>query len=1163
MAAPKDVRDEEDYDNELQSAGNKLVVVDFHASWCGPCVRMHPVVNELTLKYPTVVFLKVDVDECGEVAAKENVTSMPTFLLYKNKIQVDVIKGANAAALEAAIKKHMSVGGEGEGSSVPGQTRESAPGELRPRTANQKSFTLESPTATRDSSHSPPPKRAKNNKVIAKLSPRQPLPKKTVSEQAVAAEETDKKPELGEVGEADKKTAVLDPGKVKTILLRAQESGIKQKKPKTSASPKKTGSNEVVGGLETHKKTLLWEAGNVKTYLPRAQEAEIGEKKPKTSASQKKTGSSEVVSGVETGNKTLFWEAVNVKASLPTTGEEFGVGRRILPSLRSAGEEQSKMGGVQGRKPVSSEAKSESVQQSRSSGRGGAGPGLNWCGCCRPMDERGSIHGMPEDILYTTEWKTTNAPRDSRSKDTSKNSRRKEGKISFAKRGGEVQLMEWTNRGGEVQQMEWTNRGGEVQQMEWTNRGGDSKGKMSKSNNSVSQSKEGQPLKEEKVGRGGGGVCSCCGGGEQAKKSVHYSLEEKTKVRGEQESEARSESVQRLRSSGRGGAGPGLNWCGCCRPMDERGSIHGMPEDILYTTEWKTTNAPRDSRSKDTSKNSRRKEGKISFAKRGGEVQQMQWANRGGDSKGKMSKSSISMSKSKEGRPPQFQEGKPLMEERVGRGGGGVCSCCGGGGGQKEESREGKSVHSMEEKTKVKGEQESEDATSNVTVGKKGKGKESKSDDPPPKMSVDGTKVGGGSTERLKEGKKKGQRGKAVEGKEWKAKRRESDDEEKQRRESYPKESVSESKSKDENSKEGKSKDEKDASKKQTTPIASPPLKGEPDVVEGSPGGLVSEKEGKEKIAASKGDVEAKVAEQAAGRVGPRESDAAENGAKKRLKSAATPSLPSTSEFHLKSNPDIAADQKSPDISPRSSLVSRGRKSSVPVASTPVVADGRTVGKTSGYPAQKDVESTITPNTLDEIKIELRIPADVLKSMMEDAEPVESLDRKLLLNTMLMKSDCECLNEADDHPMLSCIDPEKYSEEGSYLESDCDAELIMNLSFSVNVKIHSLVIEGPVSNGPKTIKIFTNQTKTMDFDNAKTTEPVQQIIVTPENLNGEPIPLRFVKFQNVGNFQVFIQDNQEGLDTTVIKKFQLYGHPISTTNMSDFKRIAGKKGEAH
>lgn len=69
--------------------------------------------------------------------------------------------------------------------------------------------------------------------------------------------------------------------------------------------------------------------------------------------------------------------------------------------------------------------------------------------------------------------------------------------------------------------------------------------------------------------------------------------------------------------------------------------------------------------------------------------------------------------------------------------------------------------------------------------------------------------------------------------------------------------------------------------------------------------------------------------------------------------------------------------------------------------------------------------------------------------------------------------------------------------------------------------------------------------------------------LTPNDLEGNPVPLKFVKFQNVQNIQLFIKDNQSGGEVTQIDHLAFYGSPISTTNMGEFKRVAGKKGESH
>jgi PITH domain len=163
------------------------------------------------------------------------------------------------------------------------------------------------------------------------------------------------------------------------------------------------------------------------------------------------------------------------------------------------------------------------------------------------------------------------------------------------------------------------------------------------------------------------------------------------------------------------------------------------------------------------------------------------------------------------------------------------------------------------------------------------------------------------------------------------------------------------------------------------------------------------------------------------------------------------------------------------------------------------------------------------------------------------------------LSTLIQKNMCECLNEADDHTLEHAL-----SSGGGYLASDVDEQLIINLAFNQGVKIHSLKMKAPAKHGPKKIKIFINQPVTLDFDSATGTAAVQELEVTPKDLdNGNLINLRFVKFQNVQTLTFFIVDNQSGDEKTIIEELKIIGAPIATTKMDEFKRIAGKKGESH
>ncbi|CAI7576929.1 unnamed protein product [Penicillium pancosmium] len=79
-------------------------VVDFYATWCGPCRAVAPKVGELSEKYQNVRFVQVDVDKLRGVASEFNVTAMPTFVLMKDGKEVQRIRGADIRALEAGIQ---------------------------------------------------------------------------------------------------------------------------------------------------------------------------------------------------------------------------------------------------------------------------------------------------------------------------------------------------------------------------------------------------------------------------------------------------------------------------------------------------------------------------------------------------------------------------------------------------------------------------------------------------------------------------------------------------------------------------------------------------------------------------------------------------------------------------------------------------------------------------------------------------------------------------------------------------------------------------------------------------------------------------------------------------------------------------------------------------
>ncbi|WP_022774915.1 thioredoxin [Butyrivibrio sp. AE2015] len=79
------------------------VLVDFYADWCGPCKMMMPIVDKMAEKYDGKIKVgKVNSDEENQLAAKYNIMSIPSFLLFKNGELVDTLTGAMPADILAS-----------------------------------------------------------------------------------------------------------------------------------------------------------------------------------------------------------------------------------------------------------------------------------------------------------------------------------------------------------------------------------------------------------------------------------------------------------------------------------------------------------------------------------------------------------------------------------------------------------------------------------------------------------------------------------------------------------------------------------------------------------------------------------------------------------------------------------------------------------------------------------------------------------------------------------------------------------------------------------------------------------------------------------------------------------------------------------------------------
>lgn len=83
-------------------------LIDLFAPWCGPCVTLSPIIEEISNEYPDVKVGKVDVDENSEIASKLSVRNIPTLLIYKDGSIVDRKTGIiSKSDLKAMLDKHL------------------------------------------------------------------------------------------------------------------------------------------------------------------------------------------------------------------------------------------------------------------------------------------------------------------------------------------------------------------------------------------------------------------------------------------------------------------------------------------------------------------------------------------------------------------------------------------------------------------------------------------------------------------------------------------------------------------------------------------------------------------------------------------------------------------------------------------------------------------------------------------------------------------------------------------------------------------------------------------------------------------------------------------------------------------------------------------------
>jgi thioredoxin 1 len=101
---------EEITENNISSILNKkeYLLFYFTAKWCGPCQKVKPSILQLKegLKTDNIQFYMIDIDDNDELCEKCNVTSVPTFILFKDKKSLGQCKGANIVSVGNLIRPY-------------------------------------------------------------------------------------------------------------------------------------------------------------------------------------------------------------------------------------------------------------------------------------------------------------------------------------------------------------------------------------------------------------------------------------------------------------------------------------------------------------------------------------------------------------------------------------------------------------------------------------------------------------------------------------------------------------------------------------------------------------------------------------------------------------------------------------------------------------------------------------------------------------------------------------------------------------------------------------------------------------------------------------------------------------------------------------------------
>ncbi|RMJ20934.1 PITH domain-containing protein [Aspergillus sp. HF37] len=141
-----------------------------------------------------------------------------------------------------------------------------------------------------------------------------------------------------------------------------------------------------------------------------------------------------------------------------------------------------------------------------------------------------------------------------------------------------------------------------------------------------------------------------------------------------------------------------------------------------------------------------------------------------------------------------------------------------------------------------------------------------------------------------------------------------------------------------------------------------------------------------------------------------------------------------------------------------------------------------------------------------------------------------------------------------------------------WVESDTDEQLMLYVPFQSNIKIHTLLVtslpseeEDEMPMRPKTIKLYTNRSQVLGFDEADDTPAVQTVTINPEDWDARTgtarVELRFVKFQNVTSLVFFFVDGDGDGEKLRVDRLRILGDAGEKREMGKLEKIGDEIGE--